>query len=257
MFVPWTAEDKQRLHHLFIEERLPIAQIALQLGRSTASINTSLTKFGIPRQRSVPKLRMPSYMTPTLARLHAHVCGDGHLFNKREKDSYGYLKRYREGYYRRRYGIGYTNKNPSLIQSFCDDAKEAFGLRPQYEASRWMVVVKSKAVWELLKSLGAGRSRDWYVHSTILQADVTVVSAWIKAFFDDEAHFVPNGGIRVRSVNRPGLEQVANMVRRFVPCHLTPTHGLYPDSSCYLAVPKSARGRFLGLIGSSKCEDPS
>jgi len=48
----WTEKDKQFLRRLFIEKKLPIIEIALKLGRSTASVNNSLTHFKIPRQRS-------------------------------------------------------------------------------------------------------------------------------------------------------------------------------------------------------------
>jgi len=248
----WSNEDKKQLGTLYLDERLPIAEIAQRLRRSTASVDTCLTKFGIVRERSLPKLHMPTSMTPTLARIHAHVCGDGHVFVTRERDHYGYLSAYRQGYYRHRYGFAYANLNFTLIQSFMADVREVFGLTPRYLPKYWRVTVRSKAALELLRRLGAGKSRTWFIHDEILQADDRVVAAWLKAFFDDEAHFVPNGGIRVRSVSRPGLEQAAQMLRRFVPCHLTPARGLYRDDSCYLVVPTSARGEFLRSIGSTK-----
>lgn len=248
----WTNTDKQLLRKLYLEDSLPIAQIALRLNRSPASVNTRLTQFLIPRRRSIPKLRLPTRMTPALARIHAHVCGDGHLFVSRERDHYGYLRAYRQGYYRHRYGFGYTNLNETLIHSFMEDVREVFNLTPRYEQRYHRVVVRSKAVWQLLTNLGAGKSRTWSIHPLIVNADGVVVAAWIKAFFDDEAHFVPNGGIRVRSVNRAGLTQVVEMLRRFVPCHITPAQGLYRDGSCYLAVPTSARTPFLQQVGSLK-----
>ena len=252
---PWTDTDKQILRKFYLEDSLPIAQIALKMGRPTASINTALTQFNVPRLRSVHKCQIPDTMAPPLARLHAHVCGDGYLINKREKDAYGYLKSYRQGYYRRRYAIAYTNKNPVLIDQFTRDAKQLFGLKPWYHAQKWTVVVKSKAVWELMRRLGAGKSRDWFIGREILSSPPDVQQAWLKAFFDDEAHFDPHGRIRARSVNRRGLEQAAEMLRRFVPCHLTPAQGLYPDSSCYLVVNKPYRSQFLRVIGSSKAPE--
>ena len=141
MSMRWTSEEKRRLHNLFIQENLPIADIAQRLGRSAASVNTALTVLRIPCQRSARTFRM---------------------------------------------------------------------------------------------------------------ADDSIKSAWLRAFFDDEAHFDPQGRIRARSVNRRGLEQAAEMLRRFVPCHLTPRHGLYPDGSCYLVVLKRWRAEFLQLIGSTK-----
>ncbi len=250
----WSDDEKRRLRYLFEEAKLPIAEIASLLSRSTASVNTNLTQFGIPRQRSLPKLRMPTRITPAFARIHAHVCGDGHLFATRERDHYGYLRAYREGYYRTRYGFGYTNLRDTLLRLFMEDVREVFNLTPRDERKWHRVTVRSKAVWQLLTDLGAGKSRTWSISPLILRADDEVVASWIKAFFDDEAHVVPNGGIRVRSVNRPGLEQVAIMLRRFVPCHLTPTQGLYPDETCYLVVNKSDRPEFLRMIGSSKLQ---
>jgi len=248
----WTDEEKRQLRILFLQAKLPIAEITRRLNRTPAAINTALTTFGIPRRRSLPKLRMPRRLTPAVARIHAHVCGDGHLFAYRERDHYGYLSAYRHGYYRTRYGFGYTNTNPDLIRSFMADVRTALGLTPRYHAHRTQVIVRSKGAWELLTVLGAGRSRTWVIHESIQRASGAVQRAWLLAFFDDEAHFDPHGRIRVRSVNRTGLEQAASMLRRFVPCHITPRHGLYPDESCYLVVPARARKIFLRLIGSSK-----
>jgi len=252
----WNDHDKQQLRTLYLEERLPIAEIAQRLSRTTASVNTILTSFGIPRLRSLPRLRMPTSITPALARIHAHVCGDGHLIHNREKDCYGYLAPYRQGYYRWRYGVGYTNTKRILIDAFIADVREVFNLQPRYEAKNWMVTVKSKPVWELLKRLGAGKSRSWFIGEEIRVASRVIQATWLHAFFDDEAHFDPQGRIRVRSVNRQGLEQAASMLRLFVPCHLTPQQGLYPDHSCYLVVSARSRNTFFQLIGSSKFPQP-
>ena len=248
----WSSEEKEQLRELFLEKQLPIAEISSLLGRTPASVNNGLTNFGIPRRRSLPKFRMPQRMTPVLARVHAHVCGDGYVYVRRERDDYGYLKEYRQGYFRYRYGFAYTNLNPKLIGSFMADVQEVFNLKPRYDPKRWTAYVKSKDAWELLTGLGAGKSRHWRVDREITKGSGSIKAAWLKAFFDDEAHFDPAGRIRVRSVNRPGLEQAALMLRQFVPCHITPLKGLYPDDSCYLVVPSSARDRFLRLIGSTK-----
>lgn len=248
----WTPEDKELLRKLFLIDQMPIASIAQALGRTPASTNTALSLCGIPRQRSVPKLTLPTEMSVELARIHAHICGDGNLHHWKEKDDYGYLKEYKRGRYRNRWAIVYTNTNPKLIQSFIEDARKLFGIKPYWGSRKYETRVKSKAVWHLLKSLGAGGSREWRIPSVITESRAEIKAAWLHAFFDDEAHFVPNAGIRVRSVNRPGLEQAAQMLRQFVPCHLTPRVGLYPDESCYLAVLKSDRERFLEVVGSTK-----
>lgn len=252
MSTPWTDHEKAALRELFLERTFPIAEIARKLQRTTASINTALSLFGVPRKRWVRKFRLPTRITEALARVHAHVCGDGYLFRHRERDDYGYLKTYKRGNYRIRYGFAYTNLNPVLIQSFTMDVKEAFGLGVRYEPKRWTAFVKSKEAWDFLAHLGAGRSREWKIPREIREADVSVRMAWLQAFFDDEAHFDPQGRIRVRSVNRAGLEQAAEMLRSFLPCHITPQRGLYKDDSCYLVVLGVHRDRFMKAIGSLK-----
>ena len=188
---PWSASDKALLRALFLEQQLPIAEIAATLHRTTASINAALTNFEIPRRRSPRKLHMPTGVTPALARLHAHVCGDGHLIHNREKDDYGYLKACRRGYYRQRYAIAYTNTHPGLIREFMQDAQDVFGLRPRYVPRKYVVIVKSKDVWELMRNLGAGKSRDWSIGREFLEGPKNVQAAWVRAFFADEAHFDP------------------------------------------------------------------
>ena len=84
--------------------------------------------------------------------------------------------------------------NLTLIQSFMADVTDTFGLKPRYDAAHHSVTVRSKSAWALLKNLGAGKSRTWGIHSEILQAGQHVTTAWIRAFFDDEAHFDPEGG---------------------------------------------------------------
>lgn len=237
---------------MFLEKKLPIAEIATKLNRTPASINTALSNLAIPRQRSLPKCHIPSLITPELARVHAHICGDGHLFSYREPDSYGYLKTYKAGKFRLRYGVAYTNLNPKLIRSFMEDVQKVFGIKPLFYPKVYRVRVKSREVWSYLRNLGAGGSREWRIPEEITGGPGSIKAAWISAFFDDEAHFVPDGGIRVRSVNRRGIEQIVPMLRAFVPCHVTPSRGLYPDGTCYLVVPKAAQGRFLSAIGSLK-----
>ncbi len=253
----WTEENKRTLRQLFLERRLPIADIALKLGRSTASINTVLTKFGVPRQRWVRRFRMSTRMTPALARVHAHVCGDGYMRKAKERDDYGPLARYKRGRYRWRYGFAYTNFNPRLIQSFIDDVERAFGLRGRYDAKRRTVYVKSKAAWEWLTRMGAGKSREWFIPEAISKASRPVRAAWAQAFFDDEGHFESWGRIRARSVNRNGIEQLAHMLGPIVPCHVTPARGLYKDSSCYLVIPAVHGAKFLRVIGSLKMNHPT
>jgi hypothetical protein len=245
--VKWNKKELIRLKKLYYKS-VSIQEIAYKLKRTTGAVEGKLRFLAIRRNRSFPKLRLPSQITPSLARIHAHVCGDGNLFKKKEKDSYGYLGCYKPNSYRYRYGIEYTNMNFSLIKEFMRDAKLTFGLKPYYREN--CVRVKSIRIWKLLRELGAGKSHDWSISPKITKANKEIKKNWIRAFFDDEACFNSNGRIRVRSVNRKGLTQVMKMLRGFVPCHITPKKKNYPDGSVYLNINKIDAGKYFSKIGS-------
>jgi len=243
----WSKEEFRRLKDLYFKQKLPILQIAKILSRTTAAINQKLSD-NYKRNRSLPKVKIPTGLSLPLARIHAHICGDGNLFKKKEKDSYGYMGCYKPNSHRYRYGIEYTNMNPLLIQEFMEDTKLTFGLKPYYRNN--CVRVKSRDVRKLLEELGAGKSHDWFISPKITKADKESKKNWIRAFFDDEACFNAGGRIRVRSVNRNGLTQVMRMAREFVPCHITPKKKYYPDNSVYLNINKGDAAKYFSKIGS-------
>jgi len=155
---------------------------------------------------------------------------------------------YKLNKYRYRYGLGYTNMDQRLISEFMEDIKSTFGLKPYYRDN--YVRVKSKDVWLLLKELGAGKSRDWFISPEITKASKEIRKNWIRAFFDDEACFNDNGRIRVRSVNRRGITQLMKMLREFLPSHITPKNDYYPDRSVYLNINKDDAEKYFSKIGS-------
>jgi len=242
----WNKEEIVRLKELYYHGIL-VQEIAYKLKKSTGAIEGKLRFLAIRRNRSVSKLKLPSKITPALARIHAHICGDGNLFKYREKDCYGYLGCYKPNSYRERYGIGYTNMNQRLIREFMEDIKLTFLIKPLYYNN--YVKVKSKDIWMLLKELGAGKSRDWFISPKIMKANREIKKHWIRAFFDDEACF-NDGRIRVRSVNRKALTQVMKMLKEFTPCHITPKKDYYPDTSVYLNINKNDAEKYFHRIGS-------
>lgn len=243
----WDKKETIKLENLY-RNGIPIQRISDRLNRSPGAIEGKLRLLGIKRNRFVPRLKLPSKITSALARIHAHICGDGSLFKYKEKDCYGYLGCYKLDRYRIRYGLYYTNFNELLIKEFMEDIKLTFGLKPLYWNNN--VKVKSIDVWNLLRELGAGKSRDWFISQKIMRASREIKKNWIRAFFDDEACFNAGGRIRVRSVNKKGLIQLMKMVREFVPCHITPNKGYYPDSSIYLNINKNDAEKYFSKIGS-------
>lgn len=243
----WNKKGAIKLRNLY-RDGMPIQKIANRLNKSPAAIESKLRSIGIKRNRFVHKLRLPSKITPALARIHAHVCGDGNLFRSSEKDSYGYLGIYKPNRRRFRYGIGYTNMCQSLINEFIKDATSIFCLKP-YCYNNY-VRVKSRDVRMLLEKLGAGKSRDWFISPKIMRANKEIKKNWIRAFFDDEACFNARGRIRVRSVNRKGVTQAMQLLRAFLPGHITPKKGYYPDGSVYLNINKNDAPKYFSKIGS-------
>lgn len=251
----WESDEEDRLKKLYKNKKIPIKQIIKKLKRTPASIHNKIHNLHLDRNRSPNKFKFPSKITVALARIHAHICGDGNLFSYREKDCYGYLGCYKINNYRYRFGLGYTNLNPLLIKEFIEDIKAAFGLKPYYR--NCYVRVKSKEAWRLLKRMGAGKSHDWFISSKITIANKEIKKNWVRAFFDDEACFNANGRIRVRSVNRKGIAQVRSMLKEFLPCHITPKNGLYKDGSVYLNINTKDAEKFFSKIGSIRYKKSS
>ncbi|MCX5695714.1 MAG: hypothetical protein NTW18_03485 [Candidatus Omnitrophica bacterium] len=243
----WSKKEDKRLKNLYFDKKLSILKICKILARTPGSVNQHLSKK-FKRNRSLPKIKIPRKITSALARVHAHVCGDGNLFQRREKDAYGYMGIYKPNSYRFRFGVQYTNFNQRLIREFIRDSKSTFGLKPYFRNN--CVTVKSKDVWRLMKDLGGGKSREWFISPKIMKAKKEVKKNWIKAFFDDEACFNARGMIRVRSVNRKGIIQLKRMLSEFVPSHITPIRNYYPDHSVYLNINKIDAGKFFSQIGS-------
>ncbi len=244
----WNKEDEDKLRRLYSNKLIPIKEIIKVLKRSPASIHNKISRLGIKKTRSPRKFRFPQKTTPALARIHAHICGDGNLFKYREKDCYGYLGCYKPDSYRERCGVGYTNMNQKLIREFMEDIKSTFFIKPLYYNN--YVKAKSKDIFMLLKDLGAGRSKEWFISTKIMNANKEIKKNWIRAFFDDEACFDDNGRIRVRSVNRKGIIQVIKILKEFLPSHITPKNKYYPDGSVYLNINKSDAGKYFSRIGS-------
>lgn len=244
----WTKTEESKLRKFYLAKSISIKDIIKLFNKSPASIHNKISRLGIKKDRSPKKFKMPLEITPALARIHAHICGDGNLFKSREKDCYGYLGCYKPNAYRYRYGLNYTNFNQLLITEFMKDTESTFGLKPYYRDN--VARVKSRDVWLLLKELGAGKSRDWFISPKILEANREIKKNWIRAFFDDEACFNDGGRIRVRSVNRDGLTQLTEMLREFVPCHITPNKDYYPDRSVYLNINKNDAQKYFSKIGS-------
>ena len=104
----WSTQEENRLKELYLNTSLTLNEIAGKLGRTPSALNNRLVKIKVKR-RLCPRSKSPRRVTPALARIHAHICGDGSIFNYQEKDTYGYWAKYRKNPVRTKYVIGYSN----------------------------------------------------------------------------------------------------------------------------------------------------
>jgi len=243
----WLKSEEKILRKIYLGEGKTIEEVARILGRNPAAVFNRTSKLKI--KKNPPKFKLPS-LSCELARVHAHICGDGFLTTSRETNKFGFYRRwgYDKGNFTSRHVVGYSNKNQLLINEFVEDVKKCFGIKPtvvKRKDGTYEARLKSKKAWEFLKNLGAGTSYSWKISKIFLEASPKIKRAWVRAFFDDEAHFSKDGRIRVKSVNRNGLRQVQILLHEFIPCHLTPQKKSYTDGTYYLNVLKSNRERFI------------
>ncbi len=141
------------------------------------------------------------------ARIHAHICGDGHLYVE-------------EGKRGKRYVIEYTNTHAELVNEFIRDAINEYKVSPSVIIHKGAFIVrfKSKYAFNRLKQLGAGKSREWRAPIQIFYAEdrkktTSLIRNWLRAFFDYEAYIdMSTKRIVVTSVNYYGLLDVRDML---------------------------------------------
>jgi len=244
----WTTEEEEKLKDLYTSTQLPVEKIAKIIGRSVPALSARLGNLKVKR-RYPRKFKYPSKITSALARIHAHVCGDGYLYVKQEKDIYGPWARYRRNPIRKKYIVGYCNNNQDLLKEFQQDIFNVFGLRGQ-EIEKNEIRAISEKLWEFLKEMGVGNSHNWSIPKSITNNSKEVMKNWIRAFFDDEADFDDNGRIKVKIVNKKAFIQVMEILKKFVPCHLMPKKGFYWGKTVCLSMNKKDAPKFFSKIGS-------
>ena len=249
----WTAQEEQQIKYFYTKTDLALEKIAREMGRSVPSVHGRLAKLRIKR-RNLSTVKLPSKITPALARIHSHICGDGYVYSYQTKDIYGPWAKYRKNPIRTRYFVGYTNYNIDLLKEFQKDVYETFGIKGQ-KIYKNDVKASSKKIWEFMKKMGAGDSYNWRIPKEISKSSKEVMKNWIRAFFDDEAYFDKNKKgevirIRVKCVNKKGLTQLMKMLKEFVPCNLMPKKGFYWGHTVCLNVNRKNTPEFFSKIGS-------
>lgn len=138
-----------------------------------------------------------------LARVHAHLCGDGCIciYKTSEPDRIN------------RAEIIYCNTNPALIDSFRKDMTFLFGVKMTYIPKQKALRVKSIRIVNSLLELGKYGCREWCIPPMIRASSTDIRLEWIKAFLYDEGYLIEKKNlVRVKSMNRNGLEDMAQML---------------------------------------------
>lgn len=191
---------------------------------------------------------MKKQITPEIARIHAHICGDGCVYIKKERRSLNSLvKHKRKNIYETVWVIEYTNTSKLLLDQFNDDLKIAFNRKGQIRTKYFRVKVSSvKWIVEFLQLKGKN-SYNWTVPEFIINSSDELIFSWLRAFFDDEAHISKNGLIRVKSVNLQGLTQIRELLIKHE--IYSSIHGPYSDKTYYLNIYKRFVPTYMSKIG--------
>jgi hypothetical protein len=155
-------------------------------------------------------------ISPELARIVAHIAGDGYSCVYQQKRSEKELISHpRKKKTQTRWYVRYVNTEPALIKQFTDDVKKEFN-RKVVPKKKYEYEVSSKWIYEMVTRLGALKSFTWFIPEEVISASSEVRTAWLQAFFDDEAHVsVPQKRIVLNMVNEKGLKQVQKVLGEF------------------------------------------
>ncbi len=191
-------------------------------------------------------LLMKTKLTPEVAKIVAHICGDGWLCKYLEKNSLQIVNGRRYKRDRQRYLIGYSNTCKFLLDDFAKDIRSIFGIKSRYRENE--VVFKSKRVYDYINSLGGGSTYEWFISPIIQNSNRRIKSSWLQAFFDDESTIdTASKRIRVKSMNFGGLKEVKLLLESL---------GIFPtitgqniDRSWYLTINKKEAPKFIEIVG--------
>lgn len=192
------------------------------------------------------------FVSPELARIVAHISGDGYVGTYNQRRGKNELKVHpRKNTIRKKYYVRYVNTETILVKQFADDIKTEFN-RTLVKLRRHEYDISGKRIHSLLTALGAGKSFNWFISEKITQSqDNKVKIEWLKAFFDDEAHVsVSHKRIVLNIVNKKGLEQIQSLLLFFgIKSSLNGPYFCRNYFSYHLTIYKNSIQRYSDLIG--------
>ena len=160
-----------------------------------------------------------------LARVHAHLCGDGSVFIYKTKEKNRQL----------RAEIGYYNNNQRLLDNFRSDFSKVFNVKMSMKKKK--VIIKSIKLYNILiERFGSFHSRVWRIPEIIKNSNKELKLEWLKAFFEDEAyHEKRYNRMRIKCMNLNGLKDAKEILDSLnIISRIT---GPNCDDSFYLVLP--------------------
>lgn len=166
-------------------------------------------------------------LTNGLARIHAHLCGDGFscIYKTKRKD-------------RKFIAVtGYCNNNQKLLDKFREDFSRIFNVKMKMRKNKEVSISSIRIFNELGNQFGKFGSKEWRIHSLIKNSNRETKLEWLKAFFEDEAyHEKRYDRLKIKCINYYGLKGVQEMLDSLnIESSLT---GPNCDKSYYLTIPK-------------------
>lgn len=151
-------------------------------------------------------------VTPEIARIHAHICGDGHIERYHQRRSPKELLSHpRKKVIREIFSIVYTNTCSELLNSFKQDIKVSFN-RTVFQKDYFLRITGTKVILTQLNLINKN-SYNWNVPGFISESDELTKGSWLQAFFDDEATVdKKKKRIVIKSMHKAGLLQVQKML---------------------------------------------
>lgn len=153
-------------------------------------------------------------VTPEIARIHAHICGDGYVYLSKEKRSPADLRVHKRiDIEKPTWVLAYCNTCEHLINEFRSDFIKTFNRHGSYIKKKFELRLKgTKNIIKNLELEGKN-SRTWCIPDFIIKSSPEIKANWIKAFFDDEACVdLKKKAILVETVNKEGMKQINDVL---------------------------------------------
>ncbi len=194
-------------------------------------------------------------ISPELARIVAHICGDGYIRKGKQRRTEAELLTHpRKNIFKNKYYVRYVNTEKTLANQFIRDVKKELN-RVVIKLRKYEYEVSGKWVYDLVVHLGAGKSREWFISKEIFDAKKNIKIEWLKAFFDDEAHVSTNSKKIILSIiNKKGIKQIKRMLSQIgVTSQLrgpySYTFRSKKGQKYYLIIPKKEIIKYSTIIG--------